>query len=267
MQYKILLDTGKRAVYTKKKVCTVFLKEKSKMDKLYIIIPAYNEEENIRQVIDDWYPVVEAHNGDGESRLIVIDDGSKDSTYSIMQEYAKERPLFCPVTKPNGGHGATVLYGYHYALEHGADYIFQTDSDGQTLPSEFEQFWEKREQYDMVIGWRKGREDGASRVFTTKVLKLVIKLCFGVTVTDANTPFRLMKADTLKEYIGLVPKDFNLSNVLISVIYTKKGCSMKYIPITFRPRQGGVNSINMKRIFGIGKQALSDFRRINKALK
>ena len=76
-----------------------------------------------------------------------------------------------------------------------------------------------------------------------------------------------MKADTLKEYIGLVPKDFNLSNVLISVIYTKKGCSMKYIPITFRPRQGGVNSINMKRIFGIGKQALSDFRRINKALK
>ena len=42
---------------------------------------------------------------------------------------------------------------------------------------------------------------------------------------------------------------------------------MKYIPITFRPRQGGVNSINMKRIFGIGKQALSDFRRINKALK
>ena len=80
-----------------------------------------------------------------------------------MEEYAKERPLFCPITKPNGGHGATVLYGYHYALEHGADYIFQTDSDGQTLPSEFEAFWEQRSLYDMVIGWRKGREDGASR--------------------------------------------------------------------------------------------------------
>ena len=237
------------------------------MDKLFIVIPAYNEEENIRQVIDDWYPVIEAHNGNGESRLVIIDDGSKDSTYKIMQEYAKERPLFCPLTKPNGGHGATVLYGYHYALKQGADYIFQTDSDGQTLPSEFEAFWEQRSGYDMVIGWRKGREDGASRVFTTKVLKLVIKVCFGVTVTDANTPFRLMKASTLKEQIKLVPKDFNLSNVIITVIYTKKGLKIKYVPITFRPRQGGVNSINLKKIFKIGKQALKDFREINKAIR
>ncbi|RGS68515.1 glycosyltransferase family 2 protein [Roseburia inulinivorans] len=237
------------------------------MDKLFIVIPAYNEEENIRQVIDDWYPVVEAHNGDGESRLVIIDDGSKDSTFKIMEEYAKERPLFCPITKPNGGHGATVLYGYHYALEHGADYIFQTDSDGQTLPSEFEAFWEQRSLYDMVIGWRKGREDGASRVFTTKVLKLVIKVCFGVTVTDANTPFRLMKASILQEQIKLVPKDFNLSNVIITVIYTKKGLGVKYMPITFRPRQGGVNSINLKKIFKIGKQALKDFREINKAIR
>ena len=51
------------------------------------------------------------------------------------------------------------------------------------------------------------------------------------------------------------------------MIYTKKGCAIKYMPITFRPRQGGVNSINMRRIFGIGKQALKDFRAINRALK
>ena len=152
-------------------------------------------------------------------------------------------------------------------MEHGADYIFQTDSDGQTLPSEFEAFWEQRSLYDMVIGWRKGREDGASRVFTTKVLKLVIKVCFGVTVTDANTPFRLMKASILQEQIKLVPKDFNLSNVIITVIYTKKGLGVKYMPITFRPRQGGVNSINLKKIFKIGKQALKDFREINKAIR
>lgn len=237
------------------------------MDKLYIVIPAYNEEENIRQVIDDWYPIVEAHDGGGESRLVIIDDGSKDNTYAIMQEYAKERPLFEPVTKPNGGHGATILYGYHYALEHGADYIFQTDSDGQTLPSEFEPFWEERNQHDMVIGWRKGREDGASRVFVTKTLKAVIRVCFGVSVQDANTPYRLMKAETLQKYIGLVPKDFNLSNVLISVIFAKKNCDVKYIPVTFRPRQGGVNSINLKKIFKIGVNALHDFRQINRAIR
>lgn len=237
------------------------------MDRLFIVIPAYNEEDNIKEVIESWYPVVEKYNGNGESRLVIVDDGSKDNTFKIMQEYALDKPLFIPITKPNAGHGATVLYAYNYALENQADYIFQTDSDGQTEPEEFHEFWNLREQYDMVIGHRNKREDGISRVFVTKILKCVIKLCFGVTVTDANTPFRLMKADTLKENIGLVPKDFNLSNVIISVIYAEKKLAVKYIPITFRPRQGGVNSINLRKIFGIGKQALSDFKTIQKTIK
>jgi len=236
------------------------------MDILYIVIPAYNEEENINHVIEDWYPVVQKHDGGGSSRLVIIDDGSKDTTFSILQKAAEDRPLLCPITKPNSGHGATVLYGYRYALDCGADYIFQTDSDGQTLPEEFEPFWTQRENYDMVIGWRKERQDGASRVFVTKTLKNVIKVCFGVAVKDANTPYRLMKAETLKKYIDLIPKDFNLSNVLLSVIYQKKGCSVHYIPITFRPRQGGINSINMKKIIKIGKQALFDFRKLDEVI-
>lgn len=235
------------------------------MDKLYIVIPAYNEEENIGAVIRDWYPIVEkAGNG---SKLVVIDDGSRDSTYQIMKNYTQALVDFEPVTKPNGGHGATILYGYHYAIDAGADYIFQTDSDGQTLPEEFWQFWEQRQSYDMIIGHRKGRQDGFSRIFVTKTLKLVLKLCFHVSIRDANTPFRLMKADVLKEQIELIPKDYNLSNVIISVIYAKKKLAVKYIPITFRPRQGGVNSINMKKIIRIGKQALKDFRKINHYVK
>lgn len=237
------------------------------MQKLYIVIPVYNEEANIKDVIEDWYPIVEKYNGDGESRLVLIDDGSKDNTYSIMEECAKDRPFMKVITKQNEGHGATVLYGYNYAIENGADYIFQTDSDGQTLPSEFHQFWDMKEDYDMVIGHRSKREDGASRFFVTKVLKMTLKVCFGVTVTDANTPFRLMKAEILAENIKLVPEKFNLSNVIISVIYAKKNYKVKYIPITFRPRQGGVNSINLKKIFKIGVQALKDFRKINKTLK
>ena len=147
------------------------------------------------------------------------------------------------------------------------EYIFQTDSDGQTKSEEFWAFWERRNEYDMVIGHRKGREDGFSRVFVTKTLKLVLLLLFHVKVTDANTPFRLMKADTLAKYLPLIPKDYNLSNVIISVIYAKKKLAVKYLPITFRPRQGGVNSINMKKIFKIGKQACRDFIQINKIIK
>lgn len=234
-------------------------------EKLYIVIPAYNEQATIETVIQDWYPIIEKIGND--SKLVIIDDGSKDDTYKIMQECAKTREAFEPLTKPNGGHGATILFGYQYALDQGADYIFQTDSDGQTKSEEFWAFWERRNEYDMVIGHRKGREDGFSRVFVTKTLKLVLLLLFHVKVTDANTPFRLMKADTLAKYLPLIPKDYNLSNVIISVIYAKKKLAVKYLPITFRPRQGGVNSINMKKIIKIGKQACKDFIQINKIIK
>lgn len=235
------------------------------MDKLYIVIPAYNEEETVGRVLDDWYGVVQRI-GNG-SKLVIIDDGSKDKTYEIMKEAAKTKEHFIPLTKPNGGHGATVLYGYNYAIDEGADYIFQTDSDGQTLPEEFWKFWELRKKHDMIIGSRKGRQDGLSRVFVTKTLKVVLRAAFGVKVEDANTPFRLMKADVLKRNISLIPKDYNLSNVIVSVIYAKKKLSVKYLPITFKPRQGGVNSINMKKIMRIGKQAYKDFLKINKYLR
>ena len=234
------------------------------MNKLFIVIPAYNEEETIRQVIDDWYPVVEKTGT--ESRLVIIDDGSRDSTFRVLKEAEETHPKLCAMTKPNGGHGATILFGYHYAVEQGADYIFQTDSDGQTLPSEFPPFWEERENYDMIVGHRNHRKDGVSRVFVTKVLKLVIRLFFHVNVVDANTPYRLMNAKVLKEQLALIPDGFFLTNVLINVIYAKEKRKVKYLPITCRPRQGGVNSINMKRIFGIGKKAVGDFYRLNKEL-
>ena len=223
------------------------------MDTVYFVLPAYNEEANIEQVIS--------------SRLVMIDDGSRDKTYELMKQASVSRPLFQPLTKKNEGHGATVLYGYEYALECHADYIFQTDSDGQTIPDEFWSFWEQRKEYDMLIGHRSKREDGLSRIFVTKVLGMVIQLCFHVKVIDANTPFRLMKAEALRKHMELIPKGFNLSNVLISVIYAKKDLKVKYIPITFRPRQGGQNSINLKRIFGIGCQAIRDFREINRTLQ
>lgn len=237
------------------------------MDKVFIVMPAYNEEANIESVITEWYPVIERHSANGESRLVIVNDGSKDGTIQKAAALKNGRPLLEVLDKPNSGHGATVLYAYNYALEHGADFIFQTDSDGQTRPDEFEEFWNSRNDFNLVIGHRNHREDGFSRVVVTKTLKAVVRLCFGVSVTDANTPFRLMSAATLGECKKLIPNDFNLSNVILTVIYHKKNLRIKYIPITFRPRQGGKNSINLPRIFGIGKKALKDFRQINKNFK
>ena len=233
-------------------------------DSLYIIIPAYNEQDNIRQVVEDWYPIVEQYGED--SRLVVIDDGSKDNTYNILSELAASMPKLSPITKPNAGHGATVLYGYKYALSQNADYIFQTDSDGQTLPSEFAPFWASKDKYDMVIGYRERRKDGLSRIFVTRVLRLVVYMCFHVWVLDSNTPYRLMSASSLSNCISYIPDDFFLSNVALTAIYKRLGQKLHFIPITFRPRQGGTNSINIRKIFKIGIKAFSDFSTINKNL-
>lgn len=229
-------------------------------DTLYIVIPAYNEEAVIEQVIQEWYQVIEQHNGKGTSRLVVIDDGSSDRTYAMIKRMAEDMPLLAPVTKENSGHGPTVLFGYQYAVKRGnADYIFQTDSDGQTAASDFETFWDLRKSYDMVIGQRIGRRDGMRRIFVTRMLKMIVNFIFREKIPDANTPFHLMKADRLKDVLESVPENFYLANVLISIIYIKKNYKVKFVPITFRERQGGTNSLNMIKIFKIGMAAIKDF--------
>lgn len=234
------------------------------MEKLYIIIPAYNEEVMIESVIDHWYPIVESISTD--SRLVIIDDGSRDRTYDIVKSAAIKYAQLVALTKENEGHGATVRFGYEYAIKHGADYVFQTDSDGQTLAEEFPAFWERRQDTAMVIGNRTHRQDGFSRIFVTKVLKIVIACMFHVNIADANTPYRLIKTEVLKEQMHLIPKRFNLSNVLISVIFTKRDLGVLFLPITFRKRQGGVNSINIRKIFRLGTKALADFYILNKKI-
>ena len=235
------------------------------MDKLYIIIPAYNEEANIRSVIAQWHPVVEK-TGQG-SRLVVIDDGSRDHPYQTASELKKQYSQLVVLTKENQGHGATVLYGYKYAIRKGADYVFQTDSDGQTLPSEFSAFWKNRGKCGLLIGQRVHRGDGVSRLFVTRVLRLVLLVVFRVWIKDANAPYRLMRCSQLQEVLKKVPKDFFLSNVLITVIYTKKRLGVHYYPISFLPRQGGENSINLKKIFGIGKKSFRQFLALRKKVE
>ena len=237
------------------------------MSSLYLVMPAYNEEANIEKTVAQWHPVVERISKDMDCRLVIANDGSKDATYAKLQELQKQYPLLVPIDKKNSGHGATVLFLYRYAIEQGAEFIFQTDSDGQTDPEEFWQMYENRDKYDFQIGNRNHREAGASRVFVTKTLRFVVWLMFHEWVTDANTPFRLMNVNRLKPILEVIPRDFFLCNVAISAIAVKWHERCKWYPITFRPRQGGVNSINMKRIFKIGVQALKDFRIINNSLR
>ena len=233
--------------------------------KLYIVLPAYNEKENIEETVKQWHSVVEKTGSN--SRLVIFNDGSTDNTYEIMQGLKDKYSQFIPVTKPNSGHGATCIFAYNYGIDAGADYIFQTDSDGQTNPEEFWEFWEKRHKYDFIIGNRKKRQDGYNRIVVTITLRIIVYLTFGENIKDSNTPFRLMNAKKLQPMLEIIPDDFFLSNVIISMLTVKRAEKHLWIPISFKPRQGGTNSINLKRIIVIGIKAITDFRLIKRNIK
>ena len=228
-----------------------------KKDNVYIVIPAYNEEKNIKKVINDYSKIINKIKND--SKLIIIDDGSKDETYNIALKEAKKHKNVEILKKKNGGHGSALIYGYKYALKNKAAYIFQTDSDNQTNPEEFWEFWKNRNENDVIIGSRKKRKDGLSRIIVTKVLKYLLFLIFGVLVEDANTPFRLMKAKILQKYINRFDDTYKLPNVMLSVYFVFYKEKLKFIPITFENRKEGINSINIKKIIKIGINSIRDF--------
>ena len=159
-----------------------------------------------------------------------------------------------------------MLYGYRYAIAQKADYIFQTDSDGQTNPDEFEPFWNQRGRYDAVIGNRTVRGDGKSRKFVENVVCFLLRMIFGVKVSDANAPYRLMKTDLVAKYIGKLPEDFNIPNIMFTTYFVHYKEKVKFIEISFNPRQGGTNSINVKKIVKIGWKAVKDFYKLKKEL-
>jgi hypothetical protein len=161
-------------------------------------------------------------------------------------------------------HGPKVIALYDYAIKEGADYVFQTDSDGQTNPGEFDAFWQKRQEYDGIFGYRNVRGDGKSRAYVEHIVCLLLRLYFGVSVPDANAPFRLMKADVLKKYLYKLPADYNIPNIMITAYFAHYNEKLTFETISFKPRQGGVNSINISRIIKIGWKALGDFRRLKR---
>ena len=207
-------------------------------DILYVVMPAYNEEETIGEVVKEWYQVLKY--GHELSRLVVADAGSTDDTHKILLDLKEEYPKLEIVSDSMKEHGPKLIYLYNYAINNKADYIFQTDSDGQTNPQEFKMFWNARTKNDIIIGNRIVRGDGKARAFVEKVVCFLLKIYFHVKVPDANAPFRLMKSDIVKKYLGKLPVDYNLPNIMLTTYFAYYKEKIKFMEISFKPRQGGV---------------------------
>lgn len=217
-------------------------------------MPAYNEEGAIAKVVDEWHAIVETV-GHG-SKLVVFNDGSTDNTAGVLEKIKNKYPNLVVINKENSGHGPTCVRAYQYAVSEEMDWIFQTDSDGQTKSCEFWSLWEKRHQYDFIIGQRAKRYDGAARRLISQILKLALLVIFRVSVVDANTPFRLMKAERLRQYLPLIPDDYFLCNTLLSVMITKNKERIFWQEISFDPRISGTSSIPLIKFIKLGIQLI-----------
>ena len=235
------------------------------MDSIYVVMPAYNEEQTIRDVVEQWYPILD---GKAEnSRLVIADSGSVDKTHEILVNLKKEYPKLEILEDTLKQHGPKLIALYKYARDNNIDFVFQTDSDGQTNPDEFEAFWNLRYEYDAVLGNRGVRGDGKSRAFVEKVVCLLLRIIFGVKVPDANAPFRLMRVSVVGKYIDLFEEDYNLPNIMLTTFFAHYKEKLAFREVSFKPRQGGVNSINIPKIIKIGWKALGDFRAFKKMMR
>ncbi|MFT5511948.1 MAG: dolichol-phosphate mannosyltransferase [Bacteroidia bacterium] len=230
-------------------------------DLVWVIMPVYNEEESLSYVVDAWLPVLRENLGNFV--YCIINDGSKDKSIEIMQSYAETHPEIKVIDKVNSGHGQSCIYGYQLAIENGAQWVFQMDSDGQCNPSYFASCVEASASHPVVYGYRKTRDDGWKRFYISRIVSSFIWIATGVWVSDANVPYRFMHTDTLRSIVNHVPNDFHLANVLIST-YQQYKYKIKWVNIHFDDRFGGEPSVKLslfaKHGFVLFKQLRAAFK-------
>lgn len=211
------------------------------MKKILIIIPAYNEQENIENTIHD----VEVHIP--EADYIVINDCSNDRTREILQE-THATFLDLPF---NLGIGGGVQTGYRYALEQGYDIAVQFDGDGQHNAAYIKDLIAPIEngQADVTIGSRfvknEGFQSSVMRRFGIRFLSGLIKLLCGVKVKDVTSGMRAVNREMIEKFAQNYAQDYPEPEAILysGLIHAR----IAEVPVQMRERQGGTSSINVVR--------------------
>ena len=209
--------------------------------KILIIIPAYNEAENIKKVINNLienYPQYD---------YLIINDCSKDETEKICKE-EDYNFISLPI---NLGIGGGVQAGYRYALKNGYDIAIQHDGDGQHDPAYIEKVIQPilDGQADITIGSRflekEGFQSSSARRVGIKFLSTLIYACSGVSVKDVTSGFRAVNKEYIKMYAEDYPLDYPEPEAIVQA--RLHGARIQEIPVVMRERENGVSSINLKR--------------------
>ena len=225
--------------------------------KKLVIIPTYNEKENIRNIINAVLNLQQAFH------ILVVDDSSPDGTAEIVREIQREHHDFLHLTvrKVKDGLGKAYLHGFQWALQNGYDFIFEMDADFSHNPQDLIKLYEACENADMSVGSRYSNGVNVvnwpmGRVLLSYFASKYVRFVLGIPVHDTTAGFVCFRRKVLEE-IGL--NDVKLKGYGFQVEMKfrafKKGFRIKEVPIIFTNRIQGESKMNGgiigEAIFGV----------------
>ena len=199
------------------------------MDKVLLVIPAFNEEKNIERVVEDLV------RGFPQLDYVVVNDGSRDCTAKICREKGYNL-LDLPV---NLGLAGCFQAGMKYAYRKGYRYAIQFDGDGQHRPEFIGPMKEKMEQgFDIVIGSRfiYGKKGWSMRMVGSRLIGAAIRLTTGARITDPTSGMRLFDRRMIEEFalnLNYGPEPDTVSFLI------KQGARVAEVPVTIDERLEG----------------------------
>ena len=206
-----------------------------------IIIPAFNEQECIKDTVE----MIKRKAPDFD--YVVINDHSTDNTLNIL----KQNQINYINLPSNLGIGGAVQTGYLYAYENGYDTAVQVDADGQHDPKYLSMMLDtmKKENADMIIGSRFIENKGFQSTFARRIgityFTKLIHMLTGTTITDPTSGLRMGNRKVIELFARDYPRDYPEPESVVTLL--KKGMNVKEVPVMMRERQGGVSSINLKK--------------------
>lgn len=214
------------------------------MHELSIAIPCYNEEKNVRKVSVGLTKELEKNNIDYE--LILVDNGSRDNTQSIIRELKKKNPkIKLVVVEKNQGYGWGITRGLEKAT---GKYVGILDSDNQVSPRDvFEVFNKmKTENLDICKARRVIREDGLKRKIESLGYDMLLSLLFFRWIRDINSKPKLMRRECYRS-LGITSRDWFIDSEVMIKSHEKK-YKIGEFPVCFRKRKHGKSNVNFNVI-------------------
>jgi len=208
-----------------------------------LVFPAYNEASNLPTLISAAF--INASKITTDFEVIIVNDGSQDNTIEILDELRGKfgERLVVFNFKPNKGYAFALRTGFLKAKK---DLIFYSDSDNQFDLSEIPLLLKYYKENDIVIGYRKDRQDNFLRLFVSKGYNTLIRLIFGLKVRDIDCAFKLFKRDVFKKIDIKLEKFLIDTEVLVKA--KKLGMKIAQVGVSHLPRLKGSSTVRARDV-------------------